>query len=56
MIDINIRVRNGEVLDHVNDKNTNLSEVGCAIIRLEQIKLRLIEKDFESKFGVEQDA
>ncbi len=53
-ITINIKVDKREVLDTLDDTDCTLSEVGVAILRLKQIELKLVMKEFESKFEMEE--
>ena len=52
MIEIVIKTDGKEVYDSFDEDKPTLNEVGLAILRLEQMKKILIEKEFESNFEV----
>ena len=55
MIDIRIHVENDEVLDSFNKKELTMDEVAAVIYRLEQMKLILLELEFDNNIIVEED-
>ena len=56
MIKLKIETDGKDVLDEFNNENCTLLETGVVLLRLEQIKQELINKEFESKFEVHKDA
>ena len=48
MIEIRIKTDGKEVLDAMNNKNCTLEETAIVLYRLEQIKQKLLDKEFES--------
>jgi len=55
MLEIHIKANNELVSDSFNKKNTNLIEVASTLLRLEQIKQKLIEIDFDSLIETNSD-
>lgn len=53
MIEIRIIIKDGKILDQLNDKNCIFSEVASALLRLKQIEQRLIDKEFENNWEIE---
>lgn len=53
MIKIKIQVKGGKVYDELDSSPCSLGETALAIHRLEQIKSKLLEKDFENEVYVE---
>ena len=54
MITIGVCVNKGKVYDTFESKNTTLSENALAIRRLEELKLRLLDIEYESDFEVSE--
>ena len=55
MIEIVIKTDGEKIMDTCNDKYCTLQEIGVVVYRLEQIKLKLLNKQFESDFEVIED-
>ena len=55
MIEIQIKTDGKKVLDKFNNKNCTLGETALVLLRLEQIKIKLLEKEFESEFEVSEE-
>ncbi len=55
MIKIAICVNKDQVYDEFTNKKTSLVENGLALRRLEEIKLKLLDLEYESEFEVEKD-
>ena len=55
MIEIQIKTDGERILDKFNNKNCTLGETALALLRLEQIKKELLEKEFESELEVRED-
>ena len=54
MIVIEIRVKGNKVYDSLNHEGSTLEESGIAIRRLEEIKLKLLDIDYENDLYIEQ--
>lgn len=54
MITIGVCVNKGKVYDTFESENTTLSENALAIRRLEELKLRLLDIEYESDFEVSE--
>jgi hypothetical protein len=54
MIKIHIETNGEEILDEFDNKNCTLEETALVVYRLEQAKQRLLEKEFENKFKMEE--
>jgi len=52
MISLGIKIEDGKITDSFNYEDTNLAEVGTAIVRLEQIKSILLGIEFESDLEI----
>ena len=55
MIDLHIRTDGKHIYDSLNNKDCTLEETALVVYRLEELKLRLLEKEFESKFEVSEE-
>lgn len=55
MIEIYVKTDGKDVMDRIYAKACTLEEAALTIFRLEEIKLNLLNKEFESKFEVEED-
>jgi len=55
MIEIGIKTDGKKVLDKLNNEDCTLGETALVLLRLEQIKKKLLEKEFEDDFRVEED-
>lgn len=54
MIEIAIMIKDGKVLDRYNDKECTFAEVAAALYSLEEMKINLMAKEFDST-TVEED-
>ena len=54
MIKINIEVKEGKVFDSCNNKDSTLQENALALRRLEEIKLNLLDIDYEDDLYIEE--
>ncbi len=52
MIQVTIKTNGTEVFDSYDEAKPTMKEVALMVYRLEEIKLRLMSKEFESKFEV----
>lgn len=55
MIEIKIRTDGKRIFDAYDEDNPTLKETALIIYRLEQMKLELLSKEFESEFEVSED-
>lgn len=55
MIDIRIKTDGEQIFDQFNNKECTLTETAAVLYRLEQIKLLLIAKEFESDIEIGED-
>ncbi len=55
MIEIKIEVKKGKVFDAFNHKDSTLQENSLAIRRLEEMKLELLNLDYEDDLYVEEE-
>jgi len=55
MIDLHIKTDGEHIYDSLNNKDCTLKETALVVYRLEELKLRLLEKEFESKFEVSEE-
>ena len=56
MIKIQIIVdENGKIFDQLDDSICSFGEVASALLRLKQIEQKLIDKEFESDFEIEEE-
>jgi len=54
MIELTIKTDGKDVYDSYDETEPTIKEVGLVLLRLEQIKWLLINKQFESKFEVSE--
>jgi len=52
MISLSLKTNGKDVLDSYDEENPTLGEVALILLRLEQIKSFLVNKEFENKFRV----
>jgi len=55
MIKIEILCSKGEILDRLKTKDTTLSENALVIRRLEEVKQRLLDMDYENDLEVKDE-
>lgn len=55
MIDIRIRTDGKKVADSFDEDNPTLNEAALIVHRLEQIKLELLSKEFDSELEVSEE-
>lgn len=55
VIEIKIKVMGDKVVDSFNAKHTDLLENSIAIRRLEEIKLKLLKREYKSDFEMEEE-
>ena len=55
MIELNIKTNGKEIFDGYNEDNPTMKEVALILYRLEEMKLMLMSKEFESKFEVSEE-
>lgn len=55
MIEFHVKVDKDDIKDSYNEKNVTLTEVALIIHRLEELKLGLLDKEFENKLFIETD-
>lgn len=55
MIEIYLKTNGKDILDKYGEKDVTLVECALIIYRLEEIKLRLLDKEFDAKFEVKED-
>jgi len=55
MIDLHIKTDGKYIYDNLNNKYCTLEETALVVYRLEELKLRLLEKEFKNKFEVSEE-
>ncbi len=55
MIEYSIKTQDGKIMDSYNEDEPTFKEASFIIFRLEELKLKLLDKEFKSDLEINED-